>query len=60
MEYCSSLASVTLLCKNVYAWFSGLASINEITLSENVTSIGNSAFENCSGFHLRHARQQAR
>ena len=37
------------MCKNVYAWFSGLASINEITLSENVTSIGNSAFENCSG-----------
>ena len=48
-QNCSGLTSVIIDCPNVGSWFSGLASIKEITLGENVISIGSDAFSGCSG-----------
>ena len=36
-------------CTTVGSWFSGESSIEEIVLGDNVTRIGNSAFNGCSG-----------
>ena len=46
---CSGLTSVTLLCKEIGAWFSGLKSIKEVVIGNEVTSIAQQAFAGCSG-----------
>ena len=44
-----SLTSVEFHCKEIGNWFRGMESINEAIIGDEVTSIGNSAFSNCSG-----------
>ena len=46
---CRALTSVTILCKNVGSWFSGMESIKEVTLGEEVNTISDFAFWRCSG-----------
>ncbi len=46
---CSGLTSVTLHCKEVGSWFSGLKSIKDVIFGDEVTSIRYSAFKDCSG-----------
>jgi len=46
---CSGLTSVAINCPTVGSWFSGLTSIQNITLGDYVTSIGNQVFSGCSG-----------
>ena len=55
MEYvpafkdCTGLTSVTLHCPQIGAWFRGLSSIKEVTIGDEVKSIGGHAFYECSG-----------
>ena len=46
---CSGLASVTILTPSVGSYFSGLKSIREVVLGEGVTTIGDYAFDKCTG-----------
>lgn len=45
---CSGLETVEFHCKTIDSWFSGLTSLKEIIIGEEVTTIGNQAFQNCS------------
>ena len=47
--YSCPIQSLNIDCQNIENWFSGLTSLESLTLGENVSSIGESAFENCSG-----------
>ena len=42
-----SLVSLSLNCTHVKAWFSGITTLQDVVLGENVKSIGSSAFEDC-------------
>ena len=44
---CDSLVSLSLNCSHVKAWFSGITTLQDVVLGENVKSIGYSAFEDC-------------
>lgn len=46
---CNNLECVTLNCPTVGTWFSGMTSIKEIVLDENVTEVESAAFEGCTG-----------
>lgn len=46
---CTSLASVTFHCKEIESWFKGLSSIKEVIIGDEVTSIGDYAFSDCTG-----------
>lgn len=46
---CPNLASVSIKGSNVGNWFSGIKSIKEVTLGEDVTSIDGNAFNDCTG-----------
>jgi len=45
---CSNLETVEFHCKTIASWFSGLTSLKEIVIGEEVTTIGDQAFQNCS------------
>ena len=47
-SYCNKLNSVTFLCKEIGAWFSGKSSIKEVVIGNEVTSIAQQAFAGCS------------
>ena len=44
-----NLIEVEIHTKGIGKWFSGIQSIQKITIGEEVTSIGYQAFQNCSG-----------
>ncbi len=46
---CSSLSSVTFNCHEIGGWFSGMTSLSEIILGNEVNSIKASAFSGCTG-----------
>ncbi|MBQ8714852.1 MAG: leucine-rich repeat protein [Prevotella sp.] len=46
---CDGLASVTFHCPEIGSWFSGISSIKEVIIGDEVTSIGDWAFHGCSG-----------
>ena len=46
---CTGLTSVTFHCPKIGAWFRGLSSIKEVTIGDEVKSIGEDAFFGCSG-----------
>lgn len=43
---CSGLTSITFHCKEIGSWFSGLTSIKEVVIGNEVTRIGEKAFYN--------------
>ncbi|MBR2771195.1 MAG: leucine-rich repeat protein [Bacteroidales bacterium] len=45
--YGSGLTSMTFHCERIDNWFSGIESINEIILGDEVKSIGDGAFQDC-------------
>ncbi len=45
---CTGLTSVTIHCKKIDFRFSGLTSIKEVVIGDEVTSIGSRAFSDCS------------
>jgi hypothetical protein len=48
---CNNISSVTIYSNNIGSWFSGFSSIKELTIGNEVTTIGNNAFSNCSGLN---------
>ncbi len=46
---CSKLATLSVDCKSIGTWFSGLTAIKELTIGSSTTSISASAFANCTG-----------
>jgi hypothetical protein len=48
-EGCNSLTSVYVNCATIGNCFSGLVSIQELTLGNQVTTIGDAAFKGCTG-----------
>ena len=46
---CSSLTSVELHCSEIDSWFSGYTTIEHVLFGDEVTTIGDYAFYNCSG-----------
>ena len=48
-DNCNSLKNVSINTETIGGWFSGIKSIQKITIGEQVTSIGYGAFSGCSG-----------
>lgn len=48
---CSGISSVTFHCKSIGSWFSFLSSLYEITIGNEVESVGEKAFMQCTGLH---------
>ena len=46
---CSSLTQVTIHCPTIGNWFSGLTSLKDIIIGENVKDISDGAFKGCTG-----------
>ena len=46
---CTGLESVTIHSTSIGSWFSGLTSIKEIIIGNEVATIGDNAFKGCSG-----------
>ena len=46
---CNALSTVIFHCPVIMPWFSGINSIQEVVIGEEVTTIGSGAFYDCSG-----------
>ena len=46
---CLSLETISVDCKEIGNWFSGLTSIKTVKFGDNVQTIGSSAFKDCTG-----------
>ncbi len=42
-----SIVSLTANCNNVYKWFAGSTSLQQVSIGTNVRTLGKGAFENC-------------
>ena len=48
-ENCNNIEKLELNCSTIGSWFKNKASIKEVILGDNVNTIGNSAFYDCTG-----------
>ena len=49
VDGCTGITTAYINCKNVSSWFKGLTSLENVTLGEGVSTIGEYAFSGCSG-----------